>query len=314
MTQLDHKAVLAQVSPADRARLTARSDVAGLAHLAGHVGVIVVTSALIWSGVPGWWLLLPVQGVLLVFLFTLEHECTHKTPFASARLNEAVGHLCGVVLVLPFTWFRYFHLAHHKWTNLPGQDPELDGPPIRTWAQWLRHVSGIPYWVSEIRLLGRLALGQERPAYLPEAARQKAEREARALITLYAFAVLSLFWSSAVLWLWIVPVLLGQPVLRLYLLAEHGDCPKVANMLVNSRTTFTGPVVRFLAWNMPYHAEHHAWPTVPFHQLPALHGRMQAHLGVTAKGYAAFNRAYLDRRGLLRGGAGAATPPSTPRT
>ena len=23
-------------------------------------------------------------------------------------------------------------------------------------------------------------------------------------------------------------------------------------------------------WNMPYHAEHHAFPAVPFHSLPAL--------------------------------------------
>ena len=26
----------------------------------------------------------------------------------------------------------------------------------------------------------------------------------------------------------------------------------------------------FLAWNMPYHAEHHAFPAVPFHNLPAV--------------------------------------------
>lgn len=313
MSQLDHKAALAQVSAADRAMLTARSDIAGLTHLAWHLGAIVVTSALILFGVPGWWLLLPVQGILIVFLFTLEHECTHKTPFASTRLNEAVGHACGVLLMLPFTWFRYFHLAHHKWTNQPGQDPELDGPPIQTWAQWLRHVSGVPYWVSQVRLILRMALGRETPAYLPQNARSKAEAEARALITVYAFVALSLLWSPAAFWLWIVPLLLGQPFLRLYLLAEHGDCPRVANMLANTRTTFTGPLVRFVAWNMPYHAEHHAWPTVPFHQLPMLHARLRHHLAVTATGYGAFNRAYLARRGLLRGGAGPATQASDPK-
>jgi len=300
MSGLDHKAVLAQIPAADRAALTARSDFTGLAHLAGHLCAIAASSALILSGLPGWWLLLPVQGVLIVFLFTLEHECTHKTPFASERLNEAIGHACGVLLVLPFTWFRYFHLAHHTWTNQPRRDPELDGPPIRTWWQWLRHISGVPYWASQIRLLFRLALGREVPPYLPQSARAKAEAEARALITLYAFVALSLLLSPVMFWLWVVPVVLGQPVLRLYLLAEHGDCPRVANMLANTRTTLTGPAVRFLAWNMPYHAEHHAWPSVPFHQLPALHDRTRAHLKETSEGYRAFNRAYLDRRGLWR--------------
>jgi fatty acid desaturase len=67
-------------------------------------------------------------------------------------------------------------------------------------------------------------------------------------------------------------------------------------MFLNTRTTFTTTVVRFLAWNMPYHTEHHVWPTVPFHRLPALHGMMRDHLGVTAEGYAAFTRDYLARR------------------
>jgi fatty acid desaturase len=90
-------------------------------------------------------------------------------------------------------------------------------------------------------------------------------------------------------------MLLGQPVLRVYLLAEHGDCPFVANMLENTRTTFTTGLVRFLAWNMPYHAEHHACPTVPFHQLPALHHAIKDELKVTSPGYVAFTRDWLAR-------------------
>ena len=70
---------------------------------------------------------------------------------------------------------------------------------------------------------------------------------------------------------WVMPMLLGQPFLRLYLLAEHGGCPKVRDMLANTRTTKTTALVRFLAWNMPYHTEHHVYPAVPFHRLPEAH-------------------------------------------
>jgi fatty acid desaturase len=79
-------------------------------------------------------------------------------------------------------------------------------------------------------------------------------------------------------------------------------------MLANTRTTYTTAIVRFLAWTLPYHTEHHVWPAVPFHQLPALHDRLQAHLQVTADGYAAFTRDYLARRVPLRaaGGSGKA--------
>jgi fatty acid desaturase len=287
---------IASIPAEERAALTQRNDTRGLLHLAGHFGAILLASALILAQVPLWPLLLPVQGVLLVFLFTLEHECTHKTPFASERLNEGVGHLCGALLIVPFRWFRHFHLAHHRWTNLPGQDPELDGDPPRTRRAWAWHVTGLPLWRSQIGILWRLARGRERARYLPPRALPGMEREARLLLALYAGLLLTLLWSPLLLWLWIVPLLLGQPVLRLYLLAEHGDCPQVADMLLNTRTTLTTRVVRFLAWNMPFHAEHHLMPNVPFHRLPRLHNRLRDHLGVKADGYVAFTRDYLARR------------------
>lgn len=292
----DHKLWLAQVPAPDRVSMTARSDRLGLVHLAGHLGAIFICSALILLQIPLWPLLLPVQGVLIVFLFTLEHECTHKTPFASPRLNEGIGHVCGLFLLLPFLWFRAFHLAHHRWTNLPGQDPELDGGKPETTSGWCWHISGLLYWAGQIRLIGRLALGRQTASYVPKGALPAMQVEARMMIGIYGLAGLSLLASPLILWLWIVPVVLGQPFLRLYLLAEHGDCPQVTDMFRNTRTTFTTALVRFIAWNMPYHTEHHVWPQVPFHQLPALHARMKSHLAVTADGYAAFSRSYLARR------------------
>ncbi|MEM9475486.1 MAG: fatty acid desaturase [Pseudomonadota bacterium] len=289
---MDHSAFLKTLPPDTKARLTARSDRAGLVHLAGHLGLIGGAASLIASGVPLWPLLLPVLGILLVFLFTLEHEATHQTPFRSERLNEVVGSLCGLVLILPFTWFRYFHLAHHRFTNDPERDPELAAPKPETWAAWVWHVSGLPYWRAMLRQLVVNALGRAEATYLPARAQARIVAEARWMLGAYALALGSLLVSDLVLWLWVVPMLLGQPFLRLYLLAEHGRCPAVANMFENTRTTFTNRAVRFLAWNMPYHIEHHAYPAVPFHHLPELHRLAKAHLVTTAPGYVAFTRAY----------------------
>ena len=292
----DHKAFLSGL-PADlREAMTARSDGPGLWHLAGHLGAILGLGALIATGVPGWWLLLPVQGVLIVFLFTLEHEATHRTPFRTVWLNDWAGRLAGVLLVLPFEWFRAFHMAHHRWTNLPGKDPELAGSTPATWAEWVWHVSGLPYWWSELRLMARLIAGRVTEDFVAEGAKGRVVAEARWMAVLYGLAGASLFWTPLLLWVWVVPVLLGQPALRLYLLAEHGDCPEVVNMFENTRTTFTTTGMRWLAWNMPYHVEHHVWPTVPFHRLPEVHGLMKDELRITAEGYAAFTKGYLARR------------------
>ena len=49
----------------------------------------------------------------------------------------------------------------------------------------------------------------------------------------------------------------------------------------------TVALVRLFAWNMPYHAEHHAYPAVPFHALPRLHERVRARIANLDPGYLA---------------------------
>jgi fatty acid desaturase len=293
---MDHKDFVAALPPDLKTQLTSKSNRRGLTHLAGHAALILLLATLIATKAPGWWLLLPLQGIALIFLFTLEHETTHKTPFSNTTLNDWVGRLCGFLILLPFEWFRYFHLGHHRWTNIQSRDPELLSPKPETRAAWVWHVSGVPYWLSQIRLLARIALGGGAADYLPTTALPRIRREVLAMIIGYALAAASLFWTSTLFWVWLLPILLGQPALRLFLLAEHGDCPTVANMFENTRTTFTTKAISFLAWNMPYHTEHHVYPAVPFHQLPTLHALMKQELRVTADGYAEFTKEYLARR------------------
>ena len=73
-------------------------------------------------------------------------------------------------------------------------------------------------------------------------------------------------------------------------MAEHGACPLVPDMLVNSRTTRSLAPLRWLAWNMPYHAEHHAFPGIPFHALPAAHAAIRHLKGTRSPGYLAAHR------------------------
>lgn len=290
---MDHTAFIAALPAARKAALMARSDRAGLWHLTLYLAALVSLGAGIAAQVPLWPLLMLPYGVLLVFLFTLSHECTHQTPFRTPWLNDLIGHAIAPVIALPFVWFRYFHLAHHKYTNDPARDPEIAGHPRPgTWGRYLLYLSGWLYWRGMAAQIWANAFGTIDAPYLPARKHRALRREARLLLAVYAFAVLTLIWSPLLLWLWLVPVLIGQPFLRAYLLAEHGLCPPVANMFENTRTTLTGRLVRFVAWNMPFHAEHHAAPNVPFHQLPALHQDMAPHLKSISESYTAFTRDY----------------------
>ncbi|RBI86348.1 fatty acid desaturase [Rhodosalinus halophilus] len=290
---MNHRGLLATIPQADRARLTARSSGPGLRRLGVHGGAILLLGAAIAARVPGWPLILPVQGVLLAFLFTLQHETTHKTPFADDRLNDWVGRIAGVLIVQPFAWFRYFHLAHHRHTNDPDRDPERAAEKPGSWPAFLWHLSTIGYWRDKAAVLWTNAFGRIEAEYLPRSVHPRLRREARVMLAAYALAAALM--ATVAPWLftaWLLPLALGFPALRLYLLAEHGRCPAVADMFANTRTTFTTGLVRFLAWNMPYHAEHHAWPSVPFHKLPDLHRIARPHLKETEQGYARFTRRY----------------------
>ena len=43
--------------------------------------------------------------------------------------------------------------------------------------------------------------------------------------------------------------------------------------------------MHLFAWNMPYHAEHHAYPAVPFHALPRLHQGIREKIANVEPGY-----------------------------
>ena len=291
MDAIDHRTAITNLDPALRESLVERSDGPGLLRFSFHLGAILVLGILIALEMPFWFALLPVQGILIVFLFTTMHECIHETAFKSSFLNTAVSIISSFLIFIPPAWFRFFHFAHHRHTHDPVRDPELKTPKPSTVIGYVKHVSGLPLWFATFRTLVINAMGRNTDDFVPPKAKARVTFEARAMLAIYVLlAVASVVWESQLLiWTWIVPLLLGQPFLRLFLLAEHTDCPHVENMFENTRTTFTTKLVRLVAWNMPFHAEHHALPTVPFHKLPELHEAVRDHLKTTADGYARFN-------------------------
>ena len=274
--------------------LLERSDRKGLAHLALHLLAIAAAGAVYavafetaWR-IPAAWL----YGTFLVFLFAPLHETVHYTAFRSRRLNRAVSAVCGWILLLPARYFRAFHLEHHRYTQDPERDPELAEAPPGTWSGYLWRVSGFQYWTSRIRTMLVHAAGRVTEPYIRPSERAAVVREARLHLASYVAlaAISTATGNAALLWLWVVPVVLGQPMLRLYLLAEHTGCPLVPDMLENSRTVHAGALVRFVAWNMPYHAEHHAHAAIPFHALPKAHPALAPHIRVQSPGYASVHR------------------------
>jgi fatty acid desaturase len=135
----------------------------------------------------------------------------------------------------------------------------------------------------------RLAVGRADRPWMAPGERRPLIIEARAYLAGYALvaAASALAGTPIALLVWIAPWVVGQAFLRPYLLAEHTGCAVTRDCLENTRTTLTLALVRLFAWNMPYHAEHHAYPAVPFHALPRLHAQVRSRIEHLEPGYVA---------------------------
>ena len=210
-----HREAIAALDGGELVALKTTANGPGLVRLAFHFGWLAATSAVILLA-PNAWILLPallLHGIALIFLFSLEHECIHGTAFRDARLNTTLAEAAGFLLLLPPRYFRYFHFAHHRHTQDAARDPELASPRPRNVGEYLRYLTGLPYWRAQISMLFGAAFGRADYAFVPQGGRATLILEARAYLAAYAVLALASLWQGWTwpLTLWIVPALIGSP-------------------------------------------------------------------------------------------------------
>ena len=264
-----------------------------------HFGVLAVTGALLWRLRASLWALpvLVAHAYVLVFVFCAFHETAHRTAFRTRWLNTLVGSLAGFLTFWPYRNYRVYHWEHHRHTQDPARDPELYFPKPASRAAYLLVLTGIPNAIRRVGDILRLAAGIADRPWMAPSERGPLVIEARLYLIGYLVVAAgsALVGTPVVLLVWIAPWLVGQAFLRPYLLAEHTGCGSTRDCLENTRTTLSMTLVRLFAWNMPYHAEHHAFPSVPFHELPRLHSLLRNDIETIACGYLEVQRTLLKK-------------------
>jgi len=277
-------------------RLYARDDAKGLVQTAAHLLLLVAGGWLVLEILGTWWVLpaLLLQGILVNALFGALHEAVHYGAFKTRWMNDVLAFFAGAAILNNAGFYRHYHYAHHRYTQDPARDPELISAVVpKTWGQYLFRVSAIPFLLIRMRDIFLFPFGKRGNVdYIHEAGWPEVQRWGRWLLALYAALIVGsvALGTTVVLWVWFLPLLVGLPLLRLYLLCEHTLCPESDDGFANTRTTLSNPVVRFLMWNLPYHAEHHLFPNIPFHQLPEAHLHLRPHLKYVARSYTQVQR------------------------
>ncbi len=294
----------------------ARTNRHGIVVFTVHAALLVVFGWLVWRTWGTWWVVpaMVPYALVMAFLFNPVHECSHGTAFRSRALNETVYWIACLVYMVPPTFFRYSHATHHTYTQIRGLDPDML-PERMTVGALLRFVAGETFWKRNLRWFLCHPFGRIAPTeryFLPSGEETRVVIEARLIMAAYAaIAAVSIYAGSwMAVYLWVLPRLLGEPSMRLVRVAEHAECEEGGDLRRNTRTTRTPAPLRFLLWNMPYHAEHHLCPMVPFHALGRLHDKVGMRLFPVADGYAAVTAdvvsSYRRREGVSWGGESAA--------
>lgn len=275
----------------------------GFVFLAGHTVAMLLTGFLVCLSLGTGWVVptMLLHGVVMVHWFAPFHECSHGTAFKSPFMNKAVGWVAGTSLFLIPVYFRYEHIAHHSYTQIVGDDPEMI-PIAERLGGYLYYATAIPYFYSNLLTLFRMLFGMFNAVelkFLPKRELANVRREAWVMCGVYAVSTAGSIWFSTwfVAIYWLIPRFVGEPFMRLIRMSEHTGCPRVRNLLLNTRTVLTFPLIRWLNWNNAYHAEHHAIPTVPFHALGDLHQTMGPRFEEVRHGYVE-TQVHLIKNGL----------------
>lgn len=235
---------------------------AAMATYAGHVAVSLVCMLLIAAR----------QHALLILM----HEYAHfQFSRRHAWLNDMLGDaLAALPFFLTVHGFRRNHMPHHQNVNTEADSnwvsalavPRYQFPKTRTqiYAEMAKHALGW-YTLKELRYY---AIDAGMAVDLPPATRRF--RIAYAILVLALVAYFDLWWT--VLLYWIVPLatfLVG--ILYVRDVSEHFGMPSEG--IAGARTMLSNRAGRLLICphGINFHAEHHLFPSVPFHHLKSLH-------------------------------------------
>jgi Na+-transporting NADH:ubiquinone oxidoreductase subunit F len=224
------------------------------------------------------------------------HECGHRTAFETAWMNDAVYFVASFMVWREAVSWRWSHIRHHSDTIIVGRDPEIAFQrPLNARAP-LKEFLGLTSNPGETKKILLNVIGRftaDELDYLPEAEHQKVIRTARIYVVVW-LAVVGLcvaLRSVEPLMFVVLPSFYGKWLLVAYGITQHaGLAEDTVDHRLNSRSIRMNRLHRYLYWNMNFHTEHHMFPSVPFHALPALSEATRADFPPQYSGFGAAYR------------------------
>ena len=212
----------------------------------------------------------------------LRKQCTDAVhtptyvPLPTRWLNETVFWITSLIFGQEVLYRRYSHAAHHTYTMFVDDDAQLPFKQPVSIRKYLLWYSGALYHSQFLLVLLLHSLGrfsEKTRWFTPSEELPRLTRNSRAFLLIYTgIIVASVYYGSTlVLWLWVIPKVIGDPIMLTYAASQHFEMEEnSADLRRSTRSLRPHWLVDLFYWNMSYHIEHHLYPTVPFFALPKL--------------------------------------------
>jgi len=230
----------------------------------------------------GWlaWPLVPVASIVVGLSFACLTFVAHEALHGGVVRNKTLRHLVGWIGFAPFVlsprlWIAWHDRVHHANANLP-DDPDM----YPTLAEY--HESGrIRFFVDAFSLGGgrwrgglSLILGftvqsahqlivATTRGFLSARQRRLAIAETALAIALWA-AVAALVGGVAFVFVFVVPLLVGNAIIMAFILTNHSLSPLVPvnDPLVTGLSVTAPRWVEWITLRFGFHVEHHLFPAM----------------------------------------------------
>lgn len=292
------------IDPATLRDLMSLRNGPGLRYMSIWFAMLAATGYGVFTSTGTAWIypaFLAYATVLTVPSYAVSHESAHGTFVKTKWLNRAI---CWIMSLIYFEdpVHRYnAHMRHHNFTWINDYDAQMPYTTPMYFRHWLLEISGLGQLWYDGKYLILNAVGHHDTfihSFTPERDLPRQRRAAQFAMLVYAGVTVVTWlldgWGVLLMYI-VLPRIVGGFAMQAFTIVQHAEMAEDQHDIRKSCRSFnTTWLGRFLYCHINYHIEHHLYPKVPFHALPALqkalgdqlphptNGLFTANLGVLA--------------------------------
>ena len=257
---------------------------------------VIYGHTLVTPWTPSFFILQILLGTSIFRCFVLLHDCGHYSLVSNRRLNILIGTIMSIICVTPLVAWREIHRKHHRWVGIVDKDPTSEGLVKFETSQQHSAIA-----VAFLRLIWMLRLPfpalvfTVNTIWLYPLQIYKEGKKKESLNAAASFLVILATHFALVLWLGIsiYATYFFPALLFSYIWYEMINLTHHAGLYTLHFETQSKPIPiseqeefcrsaqmpKWLSLIMSYHftlhTEHHLFPSIPWHHLPAVKVQME---------------------------------------